>query len=69
MDKKSIVLGSGDLYITEFTDGTELPSNEEVEKEDNRLGYIKGGATIEYTPTFIKVWFDYMVRGNLRENL
>ena len=52
MDKKSIVLGSGDLYITEFTDGAELPSNEEVEKEDNRLGYIKGGATIEYTPTF-----------------
>lgn len=52
MDKKSIVLGSGDLYITEFTDGAELPSDEEVEKEDNRLGYIKGGATIEYTPTF-----------------
>ena len=29
MDKKSIVLGSGDLYITEFTDGAELPSNED----------------------------------------
>lgn len=24
MDKKSIVLGSGDLYITEFTDGAEF---------------------------------------------
>lgn len=53
MNKESIVLGSGDLYCTEF-EGTdkELPKNEELEKEENRLGHIKGGATIVYTPSF-----------------
>lgn len=53
MNKESIVLGSGDLYCTEF-EGTdkELPTNEELETEENRLGHIKGGAEIEYTPSF-----------------
>lgn len=53
MDKESIVLGSGDLYCTEF-EGTdkELPTDTEIETEDNRLGYIKGGASIEYKPSF-----------------
>ena len=55
MNKESIVLGSGDLYCTEFT-GTnaELPSNEALETEENRLGHIKGGAEIEYAPSFTK---------------
>lgn len=52
MDKESIVLGSGKLYITEFNDGDELPSNETVEVDGNLLGHISGGATIEYKPTF-----------------
>ena len=53
MNKKSIVLGSGDLYCTDFL-GTdkEIPADEEIEKEENRLGYIKGGAKIEYKPEF-----------------
>ena len=53
MDKESIVLGSGDLYCTEF-EGTdkELPTNETIETEENRLGHIKGGAEIEYSPSF-----------------
>lgn len=53
MNKESIVLGSGDLYCTEF-EGTdkELPGNEEIEKEENRLGHIKGGASIEYKPSY-----------------
>lgn len=53
MNKESIVLGSGDLYCTEF-EGTdkELPTNEELETEENRLGHIKGGAEIEYAPSF-----------------
>ncbi len=55
MNKESIVLGSGDLYCTEFT-GTnaELPSNEVLETEENRLGHIKGGAEIEYAPSSMK---------------
>lgn len=53
LNKESIVLGSGDLYCTEF-EGTdkELPTNEELETEENRLGHIKGGAEIEYAPSF-----------------
>lgn len=45
-----IVLGSGKLYVDEFT-GT-LPEDTAIEKEENLLGYIQGGATLSYTPTF-----------------
>ena len=53
MNKDSIVLGSGDLYCTDFL-GTdkEIPADTEIEKEENRLGHIKGGAEIEYKPEF-----------------
>ena len=53
MNKESIVLGSGDLYCTDFL-GTDkaIPADEEIEKEENRLGHIKGGAEIEYKPDF-----------------
>lgn len=53
MNKESIVLGSGEFYCAKFM-GTdqELPTNEELETDENRLGYIKGGATIEYKPSF-----------------
>lgn len=53
MDKESIVLGSGDLYIAEFEGkDKELPTHEEIETEENRLGHIKGGASLDYTPSF-----------------
>ena len=29
-----------------------MPTNEELETEENRLGHIKGGAEIEYAPSF-----------------
>lgn len=45
-----ITLGSGNLYYKEFTG--DIPENEVIEVEDNRLGYISGGATLEYKPTF-----------------
>ena len=53
MNKESIVLGSGDLYCADFL-GTDkaIPADEEIEKEENRLGHIKGGAEIEYKPEF-----------------
>lgn len=49
-DTQKIVLGSGKLYTVEFTG--ELPENNVIETEENRLGHIKGGASLEYTPTF-----------------
>ena len=53
MNKESIVLGSGDLYCTDFqgTDA-EIPADDVIETEENRLGHIKGGAEIEYAPEF-----------------
>lgn len=53
MNKESIVLGSGDLYCTDFMGvDKEIPTNETIETEENRLGHIKGGAEIQYSPEF-----------------
>ncbi|EGD46728.1 hypothetical protein Cpap_1267 [Ruminiclostridium papyrosolvens DSM 2782] len=49
-DGEKIVLGSGDLYCSEFT-GT-VPENNVIEKEENLLGAIQGGASLEYKPKF-----------------
>lgn len=47
---EKIVLGSGKLYIDEFT-GT-LPEDAVLEVETKLLGYIQGGATLSYKPSF-----------------
>lgn len=51
MDKKKITLGSGKLYVTEFT-GDSVPEKAVIETESNLIGYISGGATLEYKPTY-----------------
>ena len=48
---KRIVLGSGKLYIMEF-DGSTVPETETICVENNLMGYLKGGASLEYTPEF-----------------
>jgi len=48
--EEKIVLGSGKVYIMEFT-GT-IPDDLSIETEDNLLGLIQGGATLEYKPTY-----------------
>lgn len=48
--EKRIVLGSGKLYVTDF--GGDIPESSTIETEENLLGYIQGGATLSYTPTF-----------------
>ena len=47
-DKKTITLGSGKIYLVEF-DGSAMPTVETVCDDTNLLGYIKGGASLEYT--------------------
>ena len=42
-----IILGSGDLYIVEFSG--DIPEDTVIETDDNRAGNIKGGATLEYS--------------------
>ena len=48
---KRIILGSGNLYMAEFT-GNTVPDIETICVEGNHAGYIQGGATLEYKPTF-----------------
>lgn len=50
MRKESIVLGSGKLYITEFTGN--IPEDATIETEVNLLGLIQGGASLSYKPSF-----------------
>ena len=45
--KKTITLGSGIPYIMEYN-GT-LPTREQICVDANLLGYVKGGAALEYT--------------------
>ena len=49
-ESERIVLGSGELYCMEYT-GT-MPEDSAIETDDNRLGFIAGGASVEYKPTF-----------------
>lgn len=46
-DKNVITLGSGKIYLQTFSD--EMPTVETICKEENLLGFIKGGAALEYT--------------------
>ena len=46
-DNKVITLGSGKIYLQAFASA--MPTVETLCKEDNLLGYIKGGAALEYT--------------------
>ena len=46
-DKTNITLGSGKIYLQPFTDT--VPTVEALCLEENLLGYIKGGASLEYT--------------------
>lgn len=46
-DTTKITLGSGKIYLTPYTDT--VPTVDVLCVEDNLLGYIKGGAALEYT--------------------
>lgn len=46
-DKNTITLGSGKIYLQAFAD--DMPTVETLCTEENLLGYIKGGAALEYT--------------------
>ena len=46
-DNKVITLGSGKIYLQDFA--TEMPTVDTLCVDENLLGYIKGGAALEYT--------------------
>ena len=45
--KETITLGSGKIYLTAFSET--LPTVDTICVDQNLLGYIKGGASLEYT--------------------
>lgn len=48
-----IPLGSGHLYYTTFSGASStIPDDATIETEANRLGYIEGGAELEYSPEY-----------------
>lgn len=47
---KDIIIGSGKLYVLEFS-GT-IPANETIEVDANLFGSVSGGASISYKPKF-----------------
>ncbi|WP_194190380.1 hypothetical protein [Clostridium chrysemydis] len=49
MSKQDVTLGSGDLYIKKFTG--EIPADDVIEVEENKIGGISGGASVSYKPT------------------
>jgi len=64
---KRITLGSGKLYLIPYTDT--VPEKETICVEENLLGYIKGGASLEYTPTFYEAKDDlgYVIKTIITE--
>jgi hypothetical protein len=64
---KRITLGSGKLYLIPFADT--VPEVEEICVDDNLFGYIKGGATIEYAPSFYEAKDDlgYVIKTIITE--
>lgn len=62
MANEKIVLGSGKLFVTEYSG--ELPEDAVLETDENILGYIQGGATLSYTPEFYEAKDDlgYVVK-------
>lgn len=47
--KENITLGSGIPYIMEFPSTGTMPTVEDICVDENRLGYVKGGAELSYT--------------------
>ena len=52
---KRIVLGSGKLYVVQFTGASQITNAAAVQAlcvDANLIGYISGGASLQYTPSF-----------------
>ena len=56
--QENVILGSGDLYITQYDESIDLETAaffKTIEVETNKVGHIQGGAEIQYTPTLKEV--------------
>lgn len=53
-----LVLGSGELYIAAYVPDTGIPDDAVLETETNKMGYIKGGASLDYKPNEYEIFDD-----------
>ena len=49
VDRSSVIIGSGQLYLAEF-EGSDFPDDTTFEADENSVGRIKGGAVLTYEP-------------------
>lgn len=50
-NKESMIIGSGELYCKEYTDGMTINTNDICQAANLVVG-VQGGATLEYKPTY-----------------
>ena len=50
MANKRVVLGSGKLYVTDYSGS--IPEDAVIETDENLIGYIQGGAPLAYEAEF-----------------
>lgn len=58
LSPNDIILGAGELYLSEFT-GTEIPEHGTIEVDENNVGHTSGGAEFSYKPTVYDVENSY----------
>lgn len=58
LSPNDIILGAGELYLSEFT-GTEVPAHATIETDANNVGHTSGGAEFTYTPSVYDVENSY----------
>ena len=58
LSPNDIILGAGELYLTEFT-GATIPDHVTIETDANNVGHTSGGAEFTYKPTVYDVENSY----------
>ena len=64
MSANNITLGSGRIYIVEYTDS--IPADSTFETAANQFGFTKGGATLSYETEYTDIEDDC---GDIKESL
>lgn len=64
MATNKVTLGSGYIYVVEYT-GNTIPTDAVIEVAANQFGYTKGGATLSYETEFTEINDD---NGQIKES-
>lgn len=64
MATNNVTLGSGYIYVVEYT-GSTIPADSVIEVADNQFGFTKGGATLAYETEYTEINDD---NGQIKES-